>query len=98
MTTELAVRMNNVSSRALCALCGAEKEVIVPHDIFIEGTFEPVCDDCVRYWKPALLDERQRLLDEFAAGFEAETERLARNGPVLSAEQVRAFHEWCEGG
>ena len=62
---------NNASFKEGCAVCGGYAEACMPVDIFIEGDFQAVCDECQERFTPDLV----RVRDHF--------ENLARENKTL---------------
>jgi hypothetical protein len=51
----LIIKSNNCSVKEPCALCGEiERHADVPFAVFVEGTYEPVCQRCVNEQSPEL--------------------------------------------
>jgi hypothetical protein len=54
-TVTLVIKYNNTPSNDPCALCGLRTDSSVGPELFAEGTWALVCDDCGARYAPELL-------------------------------------------
>jgi hypothetical protein len=50
----LVIKNNNTASNDPCALCGDRTDPAVGPELFVEGTWELVCNPCAFYHAPEL--------------------------------------------
>ncbi|GAB4259143.1 MAG: hypothetical protein Kow0092_07160 [Deferrisomatales bacterium] len=50
----LVLKQNDRMSKGVCALCGFETKLSAGPELFVEGSWDPVCLACARRREPAL--------------------------------------------
>ena len=58
---DIELRSNNTCSNEECAICGGPAEAQIPLWAFLRGTYETVCDDCIKAHNPDIA----RILEVF---------------------------------
>jgi ribosome-binding protein aMBF1 (putative translation factor) len=51
---KIAIQDNNCYSRSPCPICGTEIKPDVGPQLFLAGTWEPVCEDCAKIHSPQI--------------------------------------------
>ena len=60
---DLVIKYNNCVTNDPCGICGARTDPVDGPDVFVEGTWSPVCWPCVKKHNPALAAMMQVLHD-----------------------------------
>ena len=59
----LCIKSNNAGGQEHCGLCNAHTDAASGPEIFIEGTWRVVCDECVEKHDPHLLAYKRKLFE-----------------------------------
>lgn len=88
MHESLCLKFNNLASNDPCHICGRRTDPVVGPELFVEGTYYLVCDDCARKDDPMLYLFRSLIL-EAAKSFDGDwwTERERK---IRQAEETLA--------
>jgi hypothetical protein len=72
----LCLKWNNTAVGGPCPVCGERDKPDIGMTVFLEGTGEPVCDECARRLNPVLLVARNAANDDHRTW--AAVEQLSR--------------------